>query len=486
MCGIVGVVANYPISQLLYNGLNGVQHRGQQAAGMATMDGNLMHLKKGLGLIRQSISSYDLSYLKGCAGIGHVRFPTAGSADDQEQAHPFYVNSPFGIMLAHNGNLTNTIKLRNEVLNTNHRHVRTTSDSEVLTNAFAAELQRLTADSDLSNAKIFSAIQCLNQRLSGGYAVVSLIANHGLVGFRDPFGIRPLVLGKKTAADGFNSYMLASESCTLNSNGFELIRDVLPGEAIIISLNGELSSQICHANPSLNLCIFEYVYLARPDSIMEQVPIQSARRQMGKYLAKTIQKNYPNLDVDVVIAVPDLARTVAIATADELGKPYHEGFVKNHLMNNDDYTQSTAQSQAASLSSLSPINLEFKDKNVLLVDISVVRGNNSREIIRMVRAAGAKKVYFASAAPKIQYSSVYGVDMPVYTQLIAHNRNDQQIAEKIGADLIIYQTLADLKQALRDINPELHNFEASCFDGYYITQDIDEDYLQSLANGVNH
>lgn len=486
MCGIVGVVANHPISQLLYKSLNGLQHRGQQAAGIATMDGNLMHLKKGLGLIRQSISQYDLSYLKGAAGIGHVRFPTAGSADDPEQAHPFYVNSPFGIMLAHNGNLTNTVALRNEVLHTNHRHVRTTSDSEVLTNAFAAELQRLTAESSLSDDKIFAAINCLNKRLSGGYAVVSLIANYGLIGFRDPFGIRPLVLGIRTAPDGFNSYMLASESCALNSNGFELVRDVLPGEAIIINLNGELRSQICHANPSLNLCIFEYVYLARPDSIMENISIQTARRQMGKYLAKTIQQYYPDLEVDVVIAVPDLARTVAIAAADELNKPYREGFVKNHLISNDDYTQSTAESKTASLGNLNPINLEFKDKNVLLIDISIVRGNNSREIISMVRAAGAKKIYFASAAPKIQHSSVYGVDMPVYSQLIAYNRSDQQIADKIGADLIIYQTLADLKSSLRDLNPELKHFEASCFDGNYITQDIDENYLQSLANGTGH
>ncbi len=486
MCGIVGVVANHPISQLLYKSLNDLQHRGQQAAGIATMNGNLMHLKKGLGLIRQSISQYDLSYLNGNAGIGHVRFPTAGSADDPEQAHPFYVNSPFGIMLAHNGNLTNTTKLRNEVLHTNHRHVRTTSDSEVLTNAFAAELQRLTADSSLSSDKIFAAINSLNQRLSGGYAVVSLIANYGLVGFRDPFGIRPLVLGVKKSSNGFNNYMLASESCALHNNGFDLLRDVLPGEAIIINLNGELSSKICHPSPSLNLCIFEYVYLARPDSIMENISIQTARRHMGKYLAKTIQRNHPHLAIDVVIAVPDLARTVAIATADELNKPYREGFVKNHLVSNDDYKPNTAESKTASLSSLSPINLEFKNKNVLLVDISIVRGNNSREIISMVRAAGANKIYFASAAPKIKHSSVYGVDMPVYSQLIAHDRNDQQIADKIGADLIIYQTLEDLKLSLQDLNPELNNFESSCFDGNYITQDINEDYLQSLANGTMH
>lgn len=486
MCGIVGIVANYPINKLLYNSLNGVQHRGQQAAGIATMDGNLMHLKKGIGLIKQVISSYDISYLNGNSGIGHVRYPTAGSADDPEQAHPFYVNSPFGIMLAHNGNLTNTISLREEVLNTNHRHVRTKSDSEVLTNAFAAELQSLTHNSELNQDKIFTAIKRLNTRAKGGYAVVSLIANYGLIGFRDPFGIRPLVLGSKLGSDGFTTHMLASESCTLASNGFNLIRDILPGEAIIIGLDGSISSQICHDKPSHNSCIFEYVYLARPDSIMENVPIQLARQNMGKYLAKTIQEKHLDLNIDVVIPVPELARTVAIALAEELNKPYHEGFVKNHLLNGGNYTNDSEQLQIEIMNRLSPITLEFKNKNVLLVDMTVVRGSTSREIIKIARQAGAREVYLATAAPKIQYSSVYGVDMPAYTNLIAHNKPDDEIAKLIGADRIIYQELPNLKKAITEINPKLTSFESSCFDGHYITGDIDETYLRSLANGVTH
>jgi amidophosphoribosyltransferase len=486
MCGIVGVVANYPINKLLYNALNGVQHRGQQAAGMATMDGNLMYLRKGIGLISQVIGQSDLNYLVGNAGIGHVRYPTAGSADDPEQAHPFYVNSPFGIMLAHNGNLTNTEQLRNEVLNRNHRHVRTRSDSEVLTNAFAHELQKLTADSELSNDKIFKAIYQLNNRLAGGYAVVSLIADYGLIGFRDPFAIRPLVLGKKESLDGFTSYMLASESCTLNINGFQLIRDIESGEAVIITLDGKIFSKSCHDNPSLNICIFEYAYLARSDSIMEQIPIQLARQAMGKYLAKTILTKFPDLEIDVVIPVPDITRAVAIATAEGLGKPYQEGFVKNHLIGNDKASHDSEQFQTSVINRLSPISLEFKNKNVLLVDTSIVRGNTSREIIKIARNAGAKRVYLASAAPKICYSSVYGVDMPVYTQLIGHAKSDEEVAVEIGADAVIYQELADFKQCLHEINPKLVNFEASCFDGNYISGDINEEFLQSLANGVNH
>ncbi len=486
MCGIVGVVANYPINNLLYNALKGVQHRGQQAAGMATVDGNLMHLKKGIGLIKDVISPYDLTYLNGNAGIGHVRYPTAGSADDPEQAHPFYVNSPFGIMLAHNGNLTNTASLRDEVLYKNHRHVRTKSDSEVLTNAFAYELEKLTNNRQIDNPAIFKAIYNLNYRLSGGYAVVSLIANYGLVGFRDPLGIRPLVLGKKTGNDGFISYILASESCTLSSNGFEIIRDVLPGEAVIITLDGKLETAMCHDKPSLNICIFEYVYLGRSDSIIEKVPLQLARYRMGKYLSDTILSQYPDLDIDVVIPVPDTARTMAIAVAEKIAKPYREGFVRNHLVDHECATCDSEQFQIMVQSMLSPIELEFKGKNVLLVDVSIVRGNTSREIVKMAKNAGAKQVYLASVAPKIQYSSVYGIDMPAYTELIAYNKCNDEVAKEIGADLVIYQTLENLKRCIREINPELTNFEASCFDGNYITNDIDDAYLMSLANGVNH
>jgi amidophosphoribosyltransferase len=454
---------------------------------MATMDGNLMHLKKGLGLISQVIASYDLSYLEGNAGIGHVRFPTAGSADDPEQAHPFYVNSPFGIMLAHNGNLTNTVQLRDEMLFRDHRHVRTKSDSEVLTNVFAFELQQQTTGQGIDNQKIFAAIKQLHQRVRGGYAVVSLIANYGLVAFRDPHGIRPLVLGQKIAGDGFITYMLASESCTLNINGFTLVRDVLPGETIIITLEGKLDSQICCEQAELNICIFEYAYLARPDSIMEQVPIQQVRQLMGQKLAQTILKEHSDLEIDAIIPIPEIARTSAIALARELGKSYHEGFVKNHLYNDDRIAYGSSQPLNTSiLNRLSTVELEFKDKNVLLVDVSIVRGINSREIVQLAYQAGAKKVFFASCAPRICYSSVYGVDMPSYSNLIAYQRDDEMIAAAIGADRVIYQNLEDLKAVISEINPQLIQFEASCFDGNYITGDINEEYLSQLANGVVH
>lgn len=486
MCGIVGVVSNQRVNELLYGALKGVQHRGQQAAGMATMTGNLMYLKKGIGLIKDVISNYDLSYLHGNIGIGHVRFPTAGSADDPEQAHPFYVNSPYGIMLAHNGNLTNTSELRDEVLYKNHRHVRTKSDSEVLTNAFAFELQQATANHVLDNQSIFNAIENLNQRLRGGYAVVSMIADYGLIGFRDPFGIRPLILGKKVQPDNFISYMLASESCTLNSNGFEIVRDINPGEAVVIDQNGNLETKICHPHPILNICIFEYVYLARPDSVIEKVPVQLARQAIGKYLAQTIKEHYPNLTIDVVIPVPDIARTAAISVAKELNLPYQEGFVRNHLIDHEAQPQNSEQLQIAVQSMLSPIELEFKNKNVLLVDASIVRGTNSREIINIVRQAGAKNIYFASAAPRIKFSSVYGIDMPAYNGLVAHNRTDSEIATAIGADLVIYQELENLQKAIHEINPAIPGFEASCFNGKYITNDINDEYLLSLANGAFH
>ena len=487
MCGIVGIVANYPVKNLLYKALNGVQHRGQQAAGMATLDGPLMHMRKGVGLIRQVITNFDLSYLNGNAGIGHVRFPTAGSADDPEQAHPFYVNAPFGIMLAHNGNLTNTTKLREEVLNTNHRHVRTMSDSEVLTNAFAAELQNLTQKSKLTNKKIFNAITHVQKRLSGGYSVVSIIANYGLIGFRDPYGIRPLILGCKVGLDGFTSYMLASESCTLANNGFSIMRDINPGEAVIIQQNGSISFEQCALDYKLRPCLFEFAFLARSDSIMESVPIQQARQNMGKYLAANIRTKYPELEFDAVIAVPDAARTIAIAVAQALGVPYNEGFVRNHLMSDSQIINEpfiSTDEDPNLINHLSAIHMEFKNKKILLIDTALVRGRNSRSIIKMAKDAGATKIYVAIATPPIRHSSVYGVDMPAHNYLIAHNKDERQIADAIGADEIIFQSLDDLKHSVTDLNTNLNEFEASCFDGYYITQDVDNAYLASLAHGV--
>ena len=478
MCGIIGLVAKTPINYTLLNSLKALQHRGQQTAGIATMDGNFMHLKKDLGLVNEVFRNYNLKYLSGSAGIGHVRYPTAGAADDPELAQPFYVNSPFGIMLAHNGNLTNARGLRDDVLKKNHRHIRTRSDSEILTNIFAFELEQLTVNSTLNNDKIFTAISNLNERVRGGYAVVGLIANYGLIAFRDPNGIRPLALGKKTDSDNQTTYLVASESCAIETNGFEFIRDISPGEAIIVTLDGKLESKICHPSPHLNICIFEYVYLSRPDSILEKVPVQLARRFMGKYLATTIAQL--NLDIDVVIPVPDTPRTIAIEVAHQLKIPYSEGFVKNHFMGRTFMLATQEQRKTAVRNKLSPVAIEFRDRNVLLIDDSIVRGTTSKEIIQIIRNCGAKKVYIASAAPQVRYPNVYGIDMPTHNELIAYNRSDEEIAKEIGADLVIFQTLDNLKQAITDINPELTNFDASCFDGVYITGDVTKEYLDSL------
>ncbi|MBP9741825.1 MAG: amidophosphoribosyltransferase [Burkholderiales bacterium] len=484
MCGIIGIVStNSPINYALVSGLKSLQHRGQQSAGVATMDGNFMHLKKDLGLVKDVITEYDMTYLRGNAGIGHARYPTAGAANDPEQAQPFYVNSPFGIMLAHNGNLTNSQELRDDLLTMNHRHVRTRSDSEVLTNVFAYELEQLTTHKDLSNANIFQAITNLNQRACGGYSVVSLIANYGLVAFRDPHGIRPLALGQKIVNDKI-TYMVASESCAMSVHGFELVRDIEPGEAVVIKLNGELESQICHPNPQLNICLFEFVYLSRPDSIIENVPVQSARRNMGGYLANTIVPY--NLDIDVVIPVPDTSRTMAIEVAYLLNKPYREGFVKNHFTGRTFMLANQEQRTIAVRNKLSPIAEEFRGKNVLLVDDSIVRGTTSKEIVEIVRMCGARAVYLASAAPEVRYPNVYGIDMPTSNELIAYNRTNAEICQIIGADKIIYQDLENLKQSITDINPLITQFDASCFDGNYITGNITSEYLKSLASVTWH
>lgn len=479
MCGIIGAFSITEANNLVINSLNSLQHRGQQAAGIATMDGSRMHLKKDLGLIKTVITKYDLTYLTGNIGIGHVRYPTAGEANDPEQAQPFYVNSPFGIILAHNGNLTNASKLRDNLLRLNHRHIRTGSDSEVLTNVFAFELSQLTANNTLDNQKIFQAITNLNNRIEGGYAVVGLIANYGLIAFRDPYGIRPLILGKQEK-NGKTSYLFASESCALEINGFEIIRDVKPGEACIITLDGKLETHICHPNPTLNICIFEYVYLARPDSVIEDVNVQLARRNMGHYLAQNL-KQY-NLDIDVVIPVPDTSRTIAIEVAETLHKPYREGFVKNPFSGRTFMLSTPEQRRIAVRNKLNPISIEFKDKNVLLVDDSIVRGTTSKEIINIVRSAGAKQIFIASASPQVRNPNVYGIDMPTHNELIAYKRTDEEIAQMIGADKVIFQKLEDLKKSITDINPHITSFDASCFDGKYITGTIDLNYFKNLAS----
>ena len=479
MCGIIGIVSSSPINYALVNSLKSLQHRGQQAAGIATMDGNLMHLKKDLGLVKEVITEQDMTYLKGNAGIGHVRYPTAGAANNPDEAHPFYVNSPFGIMLAHNGNLVNANKLRDDVLTKNHRHVRTHSDSEILTNVFAFELEQLTVHKDLTNDKIFDAITNLNQRIKGGYAVVSLIANYGLVAFRDPNGIRPLVIGRKTIENQV-THMISSETCAIDINGFELVRTIKPGEAVIIKLDGTLENRICHPSPQLNICLFEFVYLSRPDSVIEDVSVQLARRNMGRCLAQTIKEL--KLDIDVVIPIPDTSRVPAVEVAESLKIPYREGFVKNHFMGRTFMLADQNQRKSAVRSKLSPVSIEFKDKNVLLVDDSIVRGTTSKEIINIVRQCGAKKVYLASAAPQVRFPNVYGIDMPTHAELVAYNRTDDEITQIIGADKVIFQKLDNLKKSITDVNSKLTKFDASCFDGIYVTGDISKKYLESLVS----
>jgi amidophosphoribosyltransferase len=382
-------------------------------------------------------------------------------------------------MLAHNGNLVNANKLRDDVLTKNHRHVRTHSDSEILTNVFAFELEQLTVHKDLTNDKIFDAITNLNQRIKGGYAVVSLIANYGLVAFRDPNGIRPLVIGRKTVENQV-THMVASETCAIDINGFELVRTIKPGEAVIIKLDGTLENRICHPDPQLNICLFEFVYLSRPDSVIEDVSVQLARRNMGRYLAQTLKDL--KLDIDVVIPIPDTSRVPAIEVADSLKIPYREGFVKNHFMGRTFMLANQDQRKSAVRSKLSPVSIEFKDKNVLLVDDSIVRGTTSKEIINIVRQCGAKKVYLASAAPQVRFPNVYGIDMPTHAELVAYNRTDDEITKIIGADKVIFQNLDNLKKSITDVNNKLTKFDASCFDGIYVTGDVSKKYLDSLVS----
>jgi len=468
MCGIVGIVSNKAVSEVLISTLQGLQHRGQHAAGAALMNGKQLSIKKGNGLVKEIFGPRGIAKLKGNVGIAHVRYPTSGGEEDPEAAQPFYVNSPFGIVLAHNGNLTNIEKLRHEVTNINHRHLITQSDSELMTNILAYELETLTTNNALSDTQIFQAIKNLNKRITGGYAVTFLIAGYGLVAFRDPLGIRPLILASKVLKDGFLSYAVASESCTLEINGYTIIRDVLPGEAIILKADASITTQICADNPSLNICLFEYVYLARPDSIMENVSIQQARLLMGQKLAQQIQELYPELNIDAIIPIPDTSRTIAIGVAEGLNLPYREGFVKNQFVGRTFIMSDPEQRKIAVRNKLSPIAVEYKDKNVLLVDDSIVRGTTSREIISVIRACGAKKIYIASAAPEVRHPNIYGIDMPTFEELIAHDKNADEIAEAIGADKAIFQTLTNLKSCITELNPEIVNFEASCFDGNYI------------------
>ena len=481
MCGILGVVAKSQVNQLLYDGLQVLQHRGQDAAGIATAYGERFFMHKGGGLVRDAFRTRNMRGLMGHWGIAHVRYPTAGSAGHISEAQPFYVNSPFGLALAHNGNLTNTDELKHEIFVSDLRHVNTDSDSEVLLNVLAHELQAAAKGLKLDEEAVFKAVEGVHRRCRGSYAVVAMIAGYGVLAFRDPNGIRPLVLGKNQTQDGAE-WLVSSESVALDVLGFKLFRDIEPGEAVLIHESGRMSSQQCAQVTQCAPCVFEYVYLARPDSIMDGVSVYEARLKMGEFLADKVKRTLPHLEIDTIIPVPDSARPAAMAMAKKLGIAYREGFVKNRYIGRTFIMPGQATRKKSVRQKLNAINQEFQGKNVMIVDDSVVRGTTSQEIISMAREAGARKVYFASAAPPVRFANVYGIDMPTREELIAAYRDENEVCKLLGADVLIYQDLEDLKRAIKSVNPEITRFEASCFDGHYITGDITPDYLAEVEH----
>ncbi len=480
MCGIVGIYAYSPVNQDLYDALTILQHRGQDAAGIVTADDGKFFLRKNNGMVRDIFSLEHMTHLKGNNGIGHVRYPTAGSSSSAE-SQPLYVNSPYGIVFAHNGNLTNQDELTDAIFKSDLRHVNTNSDSEVLLNVFAHELQSLGKLKPTAN-DIFDAIQKLYARCRGAYAVVGMIAGYGMVGFRDPHGIRPLVYGERINDDGQSEYMLASESVALDALGFKSVRDVKPGEVIYIDNQGKLHTKICDGTRNFNPCIFEYVYFARPDSIIDGSSVYKARVRMGEYLAHKIKKERPDHDIDVVIPIPESSRPSAMELASTLGVKLREGFIKNRYIGRTFIMPGQAEREKSVKQKLNPISLEFQGKNVLLVDDSIVRGTTCKKIIDMARDAGAKKVYFASAAPPIRHPNVYGIDMAVKSELIAYDRSEKEIEKEIGADWLIYQNLEDLVKAATpsDEKEGSRIFDCSVFDGQYATGDVNELYFEKL------
>ncbi|EIF8947282.1 amidophosphoribosyltransferase [Vibrio cholerae] len=478
MCGIVGIVGTTPVNQSIYDALTVLQHRGQDAAGICTIESNRFRLRKANGLVRDVFEAKHMQRLQGNVGIGHVRYPTAGSSSASE-AQPFYVNSPFGITLAHNGNLTNANQVRQKLFEKDRRHVNTTSDSEVLLNVLAHEID--TVKGNVTDDDVFRAISNVHRTIRGAYAVAAMIIGHGMIAFRDPHGIRPLCLGKREV-NGQLEYMVASESVALDAVGFDFVRDVAPGEAIYATFDGELYTKQCADNPALNPCIFEFVYFARPDSFIDKISVYSARVEMGKRLGERIKNDYSDLDIDVVIPIPETSCDIALQIAQAIDKPYRQGFVKNRYVGRTFIMPGQQQRKKSVRRKLNAIRSEFKDKNVLLVDDSIVRGTTSEQIIEMARDSGAKKVYIVSAAPEIRFPNVYGIDMPSANELIAHGRDNDAICKQIGADALIFQTLEDLVEAVRCGNPDIVKFEASVFNGEYVTGDIDQQYLDFLES----
>lgn len=477
MCGIAGIVSHQNVNQELYDALTVLQHRGQDAAGIVTCENGRLHLRKENGLTRDVFNNAQMMKLRGNMGIAHVRYPTAGCTSSAE-AQPFYVNSPFGLTLAHNGNLTNTEELKQALFVEDQRHINTDSDSEILLNVFAHELQAL-GKLKLTVDDVFKAVEAVHKRCRGAYAAVVMIAGFGILGFRDPHGIRPIVFGERKTKDG-SDFMIASENVALDVLDFELIRDIEPGEAVFIEASGKLHTRQCSETIDHCPCIFEYVYFARPDSIIDDISVYKARLRMGEKLAEKVLREWPDHDIDVVIPIPDTSRTSALQMANRLGVKFREGFMKNRYIGRTFIMPGQTTRTKSVRQKLNAINLEFEGKNVLLVDDSVVRGTTSGQIIQMARDAGAKKVYFASAAPPVRYPNVYGIDMPAAHELIAHNRNEEEIAEVIGADKMIYQDLDDLIEAVQRGNRKIKHFDTSCFSNEYITGDIDETYLEHI------
>ncbi|MCG9624936.1 amidophosphoribosyltransferase [Vibrio mediterranei] len=476
MCGIVGIVGSTPVNQSIYDALTVLQHRGQDAAGIVTIESNRFRLRKANGLVKDVFEAKHMQRLQGCVGIGHVRYPTAGSSSASE-AQPFYVNSPFGITLAHNGNLTNAHEVREKLFEKDRRHVNTTSDSEVLLNVLAHEID--TVKGNVTSDDVFRAVTNVHRTIKGAYAVAAMIIGHGMIAFRDPNGIRPLCLGKRDV-EGKTEYMVASESVALDAVGFDFVRDVAPGEAIYVTFDGELFTRQCADNPSLNPCIFEFVYFARPDSFIDKISVYSARVEMGKKLGERIQQEYSDLDIDVVIPIPETSCDIALQIAQAIDKPYRQGFVKNRYVGRTFIMPGQQQRKKSVRRKLNAIRSEFKGKNVLLVDDSIVRGTTSEQIIEMARDSGANKVFMVSAAPEVRFPNVYGIDMPSAIELIAHGRDNDAICKQIGADALIYQTIPDLIEAVGLGNPDVKLFEASVFNGEYVTGDIDQTYLDFL------
>jgi amidophosphoribosyltransferase len=471
MCGIVGAISRAPVNQLIYDALLLLQHRGQDAAGIVTMLGTKCFMHKARGMVRDVFRTRNMRGLPGQVGLGQCRYPTAGNAYSEEEAQPFYVNAPYGIVLVHNGNLTNAPALKAELFDVDRRHINTESDTEVLINVLAHELELVARDLPLTPEHVFKAVGAVHRRIKGSYAVIALIAGHGLLAFRDPYGIRPLCFGEGLTADG-RDVMVASESVALEGTGHKLVRDVAPGEAIFIDLEGHIHARQCAEHPTLNPCMFEYVYLARPDSVLDGISVYHARLNMGETLAQRVISTLPPSEIDVVIPIPESSRPSAMQLAHRLGKPYREGFVKNRYVGRTFIMPGQAVRKKSVRQKLNAIGMEFKGRNVLLVDDSIVRGTTSKEIVQMAREAGARKVYLASAAPPVRFPNVYGIDMPTKEELIAHERSVEEIRAFIGADQLIYQDVDAMKRVVAALNPKIASFEASCFDGRYITGDV--------------